>query len=89
VDLCLDEERALVLKALSELPEDFRVVLTLRYLHELSPKQIAERLQKPRGTIRSRLHHALAKLQQQLTTHKDRPSSVRMRRALDAPPPGD
>lgn len=57
------QDRAEVMRALSELPEDQRVVLTLRYLEGLSPKDIAERLGEPRGTVRSRLHHALAYLQ--------------------------
>jgi len=52
-----------VLRALAELPEEQRVVLTLRYLEGLSPKEIAERLGEPRGTVRSRLHHALQYLQ--------------------------
>jgi RNA polymerase sigma factor (sigma-70 family) len=52
-----------VMRALAELPDDQRTVLTLRYLEGLSPKEIAERLGEPRGTIRSRLHHALSYLQ--------------------------
>jgi RNA polymerase sigma factor (sigma-70 family) len=56
-------EEGRVLRALSELPEDQRLVLTLRYLEGLSPKAIAERLGEPRGTIRSRLHHGLHFLQ--------------------------
>jgi len=56
------EERR-VLRALSELPEDQRLVLTLRYMEGLSPKEIAERLGEPRGTVRSRLHHGLNFLQ--------------------------
>lgn len=57
------QERADVMRALSELPEEQRIVLTLRYLEGMSPKEIAERLGEPRGTVRSRLHHALAYLQ--------------------------
>jgi RNA polymerase sigma-70 factor (ECF subfamily) len=57
------QDRADVMRALSELPEEQRIVLTLRYLEGLSPKEIAERLGEPRGTVRSRLHHALAYLQ--------------------------
>jgi RNA polymerase sigma-70 factor (ECF subfamily) len=57
------QEQVNVLRALSELPEDQRIVLTLRYLEGLTPKDIAERLGEPRGTIRSRLHHALGFLQ--------------------------
>lgn len=59
----LGRDSADVIRALSELPEEQRVVLTLRYLEGLSPKEIAERLGQPRGTIRSRLHHALNYLQ--------------------------
>ncbi len=57
------QDRVDVMRALSELPEDQRTVLTLRYLEGLSPKEIAERLGEPRGTVRSRLHHALEYLQ--------------------------
>lgn len=57
------EEVEQVLRALNGLDEDQRLVVTLRYLHGLTPKQIAERLGEPRGTIRSRLHHALNYLQ--------------------------
>ena len=53
-----------VIRAIGELPEDQRMVLTLRYLEGLTPKEIAERLGEPRGTVRSRLHHALSYLQQ-------------------------
>ena len=52
-----------VLRAISELPDAQRMVLTLRYLEGLTPKEIAQRLGQPRGTIRSHLHHALAYLQ--------------------------
>ncbi|MGD0089258.1 MAG: RNA polymerase sigma factor [Planctomycetota bacterium] len=62
LDLDVGREDAAVLRALGELPEEQRLVLTLRYLEDLSPKEIAERLGEPRGTIRSRLHHALSYL---------------------------
>ena len=64
-----DELRG-VFKALHELPEDHRIVVTLRYLQGLTPKEIAERLGEPRGTVRSRLHHALTYLQLALGTGK-------------------
>ncbi|MFH0938725.1 MAG: sigma-70 family RNA polymerase sigma factor [Planctomycetota bacterium] len=50
------------LRAISALPEDQRLTLTLRYLHGLTPKDIAQRLGQPRGTIRSQLHQALSSL---------------------------
>jgi len=62
LNLDLGRESAEVIRALGELPEEQRLVLTLRYLENLSPKAIAERLGEPRGTIRSRLHHALVYL---------------------------
>jgi RNA polymerase sigma-70 factor (ECF subfamily) len=52
-----------VLRAINELPEAQRMVLTLRYLEGLTPKEIAQRLDQPRGTVRSHLHHALNYLQ--------------------------
>lgn len=63
VDADLDRQSAEVIRALAELPEEQRLVLTLRYLDNLTPKEIAERLGEPRGTVRSRLHHALTYLQ--------------------------
>jgi RNA polymerase sigma factor (sigma-70 family) len=59
-----NHESSDVIRALAELPEEQRMVLTLRYLEGLTPKEIAERLGEPRGTVRSRLHHALGYLQQ-------------------------
>lgn len=52
-----------ILRAINELPDAQRMVLTLRYLEGLTPKEIAQRLGQPRGTIRSHLHHALSYLQ--------------------------
>lgn len=63
VTQALGEERERILRALGELDEAKRVVITMRYLEGLTPKEIAERLGEPRGTVRSRLHHALSYLQ--------------------------
>jgi RNA polymerase sigma factor (sigma-70 family) len=70
-DVLFNEERRQVLRALGELAEEQRLVILLRYIEGLTPKQIAERLGEPRGTIRSRLHHALALLQTALATPAD------------------
>jgi RNA polymerase sigma-70 factor (ECF subfamily) len=60
LDLRLDMHRRL--QALSE---TFREVLILRYYHHLSEAEIAEILGIPRGTVKSRLHHAVRALRRQ------------------------
>lgn len=53
----LDVERLL-----ARLPEAQREVVALRYLHDLSEDEVALLLDIPRGTVKSRLHHAIARL---------------------------
>ncbi len=48
--------------ALAQLPEDFRIVVVLSDVVGLSYDQIAERLDVPVGTVRSRLHRGRARL---------------------------
>lgn len=49
-------------RLLAELPEPQREVIVLRYYHDFSEEQTAEILGCPKGTVKSRLHHALAQL---------------------------
>ena len=49
-------------RLLSTLPEPQREVLILRFYHDLGEEQVAEILDCPRGTVKSRMHNALAKL---------------------------
>lgn len=60
------EEGARVLGALGELPDAYRLVLTLRYQRHMSYREIAEHLGEPDGTIANRIHRAAAKLRQRL-----------------------
>ena len=53
-------------RALGELTLDQRAVVILRYWRDLSLEQIAERLGWPLGTVKSRLHYALAALRERL-----------------------
>jgi RNA polymerase sigma-70 factor (ECF subfamily) len=53
-------------RALIGLTVDQRTVLVLRYWRDLSLEQIARRLDWPLGTVKSRLHHALASLRERL-----------------------
>ena len=52
--------------ALDRLPEEYRVVATLYFIDDLSYQQIAETLDVPIGTVRSRLHRARRALQKSL-----------------------
>jgi RNA polymerase sigma-70 factor, ECF subfamily len=60
----LDADR--VGEALDTLPEDYRVVTTLYFIDDLSYQQIADALQCPIGTVRSRLHRGRRMLQKAL-----------------------
>ncbi|MBI5381084.1 MAG: sigma-70 family RNA polymerase sigma factor [Opitutae bacterium] len=48
--------------AIAELPDAQREALLLKLNHELSYEEIAEVLEIPVGTVRSRLHHAVLRL---------------------------
>ena len=48
--------------ALSELPEDYREVLLLACVEELSYKEVAEILDIPMGTVMNRIFRARRKL---------------------------
>jgi RNA polymerase sigma-70 factor, ECF subfamily len=52
--------------AFARLPEEFRLVCTLYFMEELSYQEIAEILDCPIGTVRSRLHRGRKALQQML-----------------------
>lgn len=53
-------------RALDELDEDFRIVVVLRDIEELDYAQIAEVLDLPIGTVKSRLHRARCMLKGKL-----------------------
>jgi RNA polymerase sigma-70 factor (ECF subfamily) len=55
-----------IVEALDALPEDYRVMVILADVEELSYKEIAEAVDCPIGTVMSRLHRARKVLQQGL-----------------------
>ena len=57
-----DAAKEVVLEMIADLPEFQRDVLLLRFVEELSLNQVAERLNLPPGTVKSRLHNALKTL---------------------------
>lgn len=61
-----NEKEAEVWKSLNQLDEPFRMVVILRYFHELSIAEISEILSINEGTIHSRLHTARERLRNAL-----------------------
>lgn len=56
--LLKDEIEATVFKAIEELPEDLRTAITLRELEGMSYEEIAQAMNCPIGTVRSRIFRA-------------------------------
>ena len=65
------EEKAFVQEALEELSENYREIIELRDLEELSTKEVAERLELTRVNVRVRLHRARQKLEETLADRFD------------------
>ena len=61
-----NDKEAQVWRALNQLDEPFRVVVILRYFHELPISEISEILSVNEGTIHSRLHTARERLRSAL-----------------------
>ena len=57
------DDRDLIGAAMAALGPDHRVVIALRYYRDLPVEEIALRLGIPIGTVQSRLHYALKRLQ--------------------------
>jgi len=70
LDAALDAERLL-----ATLPEAQRDVVILRYYHDLPEGEVAEILGCPPGTVKSRLHHAIARLVAAVRTGGARPAA--------------
>jgi RNA polymerase sigma factor (sigma-70 family) len=62
----VDASRAALLDALRTLPEKDRLVVTCRYLLDLTEAETAQTLGMPRGTVKSKLSRALARLRPML-----------------------
>jgi RNA polymerase sigma-70 factor (ECF subfamily) len=54
------EQAARVKKVVDELPQHYREILLLNYFQKMSYNQIADALEIPLGTVKSRLHSAVA-----------------------------
>ncbi len=59
-----DEERAMIMRALAVLDRDQRAAIECAYYEGLSHTQIAERLKKPLGSVKSALRTGLVRLRE-------------------------
>lgn len=63
------ERRTVVLECVEALSPKHKIVVVLCYLNGLNLAEIAEIVEVPVGTVKSRLHYALRKLRVQLSAH--------------------
>jgi len=61
------EMHQLMMERMGELPEEFRIVLVLRYIEDRSYDEIADALAVPIGTIKSRINRGRAELRRLMT----------------------
>jgi RNA polymerase sigma-70 factor (ECF subfamily) len=64
----LQEQRAFLHREIDRLPEQYRLLVSLRYQHELSYDEIASLLNLPVGTVKTGLFRAKARLREALST---------------------
>lgn len=66
--LAIEEQRRRVIEAVLDLDEKYRTVVVLRYLEELSPRAISERIGVPVDSVKTRLKRALTQLRARFDT---------------------
>ncbi len=71
--LMRDELQAVVDKAIRDLPEDLRTAVTLREMEGLSYEEIADVMDCPVGTVRSRIFRARESIEKQMSAIGDTP----------------
>jgi RNA polymerase sigma-70 factor (ECF subfamily) len=64
--LSIQTERQELLQALDTLREDYRNVLVLRFLSDLSPEETAQVMGRSAGAVRVLQHRALSALRMQI-----------------------
>ena len=69
-DIDRQELYAAIMKALEQLPEEQRMVFVLSEIEELKYNEISEIMEIPLGTVKSRMHTAVGKLQEILGDYK-------------------
>jgi RNA polymerase sigma-70 factor (ECF subfamily) len=66
-----NEQHRVLMRAVLRLGDDDRLVITYRYFTDLSEAEMAIALACPRGTVKSRLSRALARLRRELAGEED------------------
>jgi RNA polymerase sigma factor (sigma-70 family) len=74
--LARDQEQNLLVQALRRLPVQLQVILELKYFEHMSGPEIAEVLEIPEGTVRSRLRRAREQLQDAVKVLAESPEQV-------------
>ncbi len=79
------DEIAMVRRALAKLPATYREPVALRDIHELSYEAIAQRLQLPEGTVKSRIARGRKELARHLRILQEHPpaSAAESKRSRD------
>ena len=62
-----DERKRIVHKTIQRLPDDYRIIITLRDIEEMSTSDVASMLGISAGAVRVRLHRARQALKKLLT----------------------
>jgi RNA polymerase sigma factor (sigma-70 family) len=70
-------ERRLLLRALRRLPQVLQIALELRYWEQLSDREIAEVLEVPLGTVKSRILAGRAALRKLIEEQAESPDEIR------------
>lgn len=68
--LIASERASEVLQALKSLPAEMRIVLELTFFNSLTQTEIAQTLNEPLGTIKSRIRRAMERIRHILTNHQ-------------------
>ena len=72
----LQEQHAFLHREIERLPEQYRLLVSLRYQHELSYDEIAGLVGLPVGTVKTGLFRAKARLRETLSGYEDQDDRV-------------